>query len=145
MTFKRSINRADRLKNRRGQMRYIHLVVTPEDRINIKKRQDGDESLKRGNIGQIELLQQLLEVSPKCTKMEDVTQLLRIIRKLEKIENDSAPVLEVPEDEWKWMVTILSHDRYSSYGPQALLPIGKLLEAVTEAKTEHEPHLKAVE
>ena len=124
--------------------RYIHLTVTDEDRENITKRGNG-EGEKAGLYGEAELLRRLLEISPKCTKMEDVTKLLRITRKIEKIENEKEPVLELPDDDWGWVRGILDHDKYSSYGPPLMRRVGELLENITEAKTEKEPKLHAVE
>lgn len=117
-------------------MRYIELKVTDEDRENIKKRKDGVDGVKEGLFGQAELLQRLLEVSPKTTTMSDITSLSRICRKLEKIEGDKSPVLEIGEDEWSWVKKILDHDKFASYGPQLLRKIGDLLDVVMEAKSE---------
>ena len=145
MSYSRKINRAARLNNRRNTMRYIVMSVTKEDQETRKKRADGAEEFKGGLFGQLELLRRLLEISPKCTKMADVTQLRRVDRKMEKIENDVDPVLELPQDEWDWIKGALDHDKYSSYGAPLMRRIGDLLEAVTEAKTEKEPKLHAVE
>jgi hypothetical protein len=117
-------------------MRYIPLSVTTEDRERIEKRRAGDEKLKDGLFGQVELMRRLLEISPNCKWMTDLTQLLRINRKLEKIESEVSPVLELPEDEWGWVKKILDHSEYSKYGPQFVKIFGELLEAIIEAKTE---------
>lgn len=117
-------------------MRYMQLKITAEDRNKISKRTNGDEQFKTGIFGQVELLRRLLELSPKCTKMADVTQLMRINRKLDNIEDDDPPVLELPEDEWNWVKTILDHDKYSTYGPHLMKIFGGLLEVICDAKTE---------
>lgn len=145
MSFKRKLNRAKMLAERKTTMRFINLSVTEEDRENIKKRKDGVEGAKDGLFGQVELLRRLLEVSPKTTGMTDVSTLFRITRKMEKIEEEKAPCLEIGEDEWQWIRKILDHDKYSAYGAPLMNRIGELLEAVTEAKTEKESKLHAVE
>lgn len=136
MSFGRKFNRANERKRRQDTMRYINLKVTAEDRARIKARGDGEEQFKNGIFGQVEMLRKLMEFSPKCTGMSDLTQLVRMTRKLEKIEDSENPVLELPEDEWEWAKKILDHDQYSKYGPQFIHVFGELLEAVTEAKTE---------
>ena len=117
-------------------MRYICLKVNPEDREKIEKRRAGDEKLKDGLFGEVELIRKLLEVSPKVMKMDDVTRLLRITRKLEKIEDQEHPILEIPDDEWEWVKGILNHEKYGTYGPQFMRTFGELLEAILEAKCE---------
>ena len=125
-------------------MRYIELKITEEDRENIRKRKDGAEGARDGLFGQVELLRRLLEVSPKMKSNTDLMQLLRIGRKMEKVENDKEPVLEIGQDEHDWMAKILEHDSMGTYGPPLLRRIGELLEAVTEAKTEMPGRLHAV-
>jgi len=144
MSFKRKLNRAARLKER-GYMRYIKLKVTGEDRERIKARSEGDAATKDGLFGQVEILKRLLEVSPKCTGMHDLTTLLRLSRKMEKIVDDKEPVLEIPEDEWTWVKKILDHDQYGKYGPNVMRAFGELLESVENAKQEMDGKLHAVE
>ena len=116
-------------------MRHIKLMVTDDDRAAITKRDEGKEETKGGLFGQAELLLRLLEVSPKCTKLSDITQLLRINRKIDEIKNQESPVLELEEGEWTWVKTILDHDKYQTYGAPLLHRIGELLENIEETKS----------
>lgn len=125
-------------------MRFITLTVTDEDRGKIQKRREGEDQYKNGLFGQVELMRKLLEVSPNVKKMEDVTQLLRIGRKIEAVESEKNPVLELHEDEYNWVLKVLSHDQYASYGAQFMRTFGELLEAIQEAKTEDQRKLHAV-
>ena len=125
--------------------RYIHLKVTDEDREGIQKRQAVEGGATPGLFGQIELLRRLLEVSPKMKTNSDLMQLLRITRKMEAIENDKAPCLEIAQDDFDWLKKMLEHDSMGTYGPPLLRRIGELLETVTEAKTEKETKSHAVE
>lgn len=116
--------------------KYINLKVTDEDRENINKRKDGIDGVKDGLFGQVELLRRLLEVSPKMKTNSDLMQLLRINRKLEAIEGDKEPVLEIAQDDYEWATKMLEHDSFGTYGAPLLRRIGELLEAIKEAKTE---------
>lgn len=115
--------------------RYIPLKVTDEDRENITKRKNG-EGVKEGLFGNIELLRRLLEISPKMKTNTDLMQLLRLNRKLDAIEGEKEPVLEIAQDDYGWLTKMLEHDQMGTYGPPMLRRIGELLESVTEAKSE---------
>ena len=134
MSFSRKLNRAKKLNERRTMSRYIHLKVTDEDREGIRKRKDGEEGAKAGLFGQVELLRRLLEISPKMKTNSDLMQLLRITRKMETIENDKEPCLEIADDDYGWLVKMLEHDAMGSYGPQLLRRIGELLETIEDSK-----------
>lgn len=136
MGFSRKLNRAARLKERGNSMRYVQLKVTDEDREKITKRGAGEEQYKTGIFGEVELMRRLLEISPKVTKMEDVTRLLRITRRLEKIEDSKDAVLEIPDDDLDWVKKMLDHDKWNTYGPNSIRIFGELLEKILEATSE---------
>jgi len=139
MSFARGVRRRKEKERRRRTMRYIQLRVTDDELEKIEARSTGDKELKDGVFGQGELLRKLLEMSPKCTKMADVTKLVRVSRKIEELSGNN-PVLEVAEDEWDWIKLVLDHDKYAQFGSNFLKIIGETLEAVENAK----PELKAV-
>jgi len=125
-------------------MRNLYLELSKIDKENRALRVKGDQGLRNAILGDKELLELLLNISPKISNKVNIVKFSTLICQLSNFKDPG--YLKLEEDMWEWLKDVLNHDAYgrefinekgiieSVFSPMLKRKIGEFLIKIDDVK-----------